>query len=318
MKKRSRELEIFSLSFLDVISCGFGAVILLVLISSFNRPTEPEPQPVDPTASEVAVKQVLSAEERVATLKRQVAAAEAEATAKSAQLERMRAQAGQARAGAERAGTEADRLKSNAEGLALAQSALQRAAIQPNTAVKRIDQVGGIPIDSEYVVFIIDTSGSMQMIWSKVVREVENVLKIHPELKGFQILSDDGAHLLSAYEGRWIPDTPGRRQSVLNLFRTWKAGSNSSPVEGLEEALKRYAKPGQSLSIYIFGDDYTGSSYDPVIATLNRLNTNRVSGAKLAKVHAIGFLSNYTTNRYSILMREVVRQNGGTFLGLPR
>jgi len=33
MKRRSRALEIFSLSFLDVISCGFGAVVLLVLIS---------------------------------------------------------------------------------------------------------------------------------------------------------------------------------------------------------------------------------------------------------------------------------------------
>ena len=33
IKKRSRGFEIFNLSFLDVISCGFGAVVLLVLLS---------------------------------------------------------------------------------------------------------------------------------------------------------------------------------------------------------------------------------------------------------------------------------------------
>jgi hypothetical protein len=34
MKRKNRDLDIFSLSFLDIISCGFGAVVLLVLISS--------------------------------------------------------------------------------------------------------------------------------------------------------------------------------------------------------------------------------------------------------------------------------------------
>ena len=36
MKLRKREFDIFNLSFLDVISCGFGAVIMLVLISKTN------------------------------------------------------------------------------------------------------------------------------------------------------------------------------------------------------------------------------------------------------------------------------------------
>jgi sensor histidine kinase YesM len=36
MKLRKREFDIFNLSFLDVISCGFGAVVMLVLISKTN------------------------------------------------------------------------------------------------------------------------------------------------------------------------------------------------------------------------------------------------------------------------------------------
>ena len=33
MKPNKRDLQVFNLSFLDVVSCGFGAVIMLVLIS---------------------------------------------------------------------------------------------------------------------------------------------------------------------------------------------------------------------------------------------------------------------------------------------
>ena len=37
MKKR-RDIEIFSLSFLDVICCAFGALILLFVLSKFAEP----------------------------------------------------------------------------------------------------------------------------------------------------------------------------------------------------------------------------------------------------------------------------------------
>ena len=38
MKTRRRDLEIFSLSFLDCICCGFGAIILLFVLSKFAEP----------------------------------------------------------------------------------------------------------------------------------------------------------------------------------------------------------------------------------------------------------------------------------------
>ena len=37
MKRRAREFDIFNLSFLDIISCGFGAVVMLVLISKTSE-----------------------------------------------------------------------------------------------------------------------------------------------------------------------------------------------------------------------------------------------------------------------------------------
>ncbi|NBO74202.1 MAG: VWA domain-containing protein, partial [Gammaproteobacteria bacterium] len=38
MKLKRRDIEVFSLSFLDVICCGFGAIILLLVLSEFGQP----------------------------------------------------------------------------------------------------------------------------------------------------------------------------------------------------------------------------------------------------------------------------------------
>ena len=38
MKKQRKGIDIFSLSFLDVVSCGFGAIILLLILSKFAEP----------------------------------------------------------------------------------------------------------------------------------------------------------------------------------------------------------------------------------------------------------------------------------------
>jgi len=76
-----------------------------------------------------------------------------------------------------------------------------------------------------------------------VTAELENVIRIHPRIKGFQILNDNGLHLISGYQRRWIPYTKARRDSVTRLFRAWRSASNSSPVEGVEVATKRHVNP---------------------------------------------------------------------------
>ena len=158
----------------------------------------------------------------------------------------------------------------------------------------------------------------MQEIWTKVMAQMENILNIHPKVKGFQILNDNGVHLISAYKRTWINDTPTMRRRVLKLLSSWSAFSNSSPVEGLQEALRLYVKGGMKVSIYMLGDDYTGSSYDPVIKTIADLNTNKITGEPIARIHGIGFY-NYQHGdifRLSTLMREVARQSRGTFIAL--
>ena len=70
--------------------------------------------------------------------------------------------------------------------------------------------VGGIPVDSEYIIFVIDTSGSMQRFaWPLLRRKMDEVLDAYPKVKGLQIMNDEGVYMFSSYAGKWIPDTPG-------------------------------------------------------------------------------------------------------------
>ncbi len=38
MSRRRRDVDIFNMSFLDVVSCGFGAIILLLVIIQISEP----------------------------------------------------------------------------------------------------------------------------------------------------------------------------------------------------------------------------------------------------------------------------------------
>jgi len=314
MKRPKRSFEIFNISFLDVISCGFGAIVLLILLF---KPSETS-APSGLEDSQAILMKVIAAETELTELTQQLEVEKKHLGQEQALGARLAEQAEQSDQALGKGADKKERLEGDITGLEMVQSSLKRSSISKNTAVRRDQEVGGIPVDSDYVIFIVDTSGSMTDIWSRVMSEFIKVLDIHPKVKGFQILNDNGVHLISGYAGKWIPDTPQRRKSISKVFKEWKSASNSSPVEGLEVALKRYANPNISLSIYVFGDDYTGSSYDSVIQTLKGLNTDKRTGKHLAKIHGIGFISRYSTNRFPILMREVAKRNGGTFLALPR
>lgn len=314
MRLNRKDLVIFNLSFLDIISCGFGAVVLLVLIS--NNAPDTSQSSTDETRT--LLEKIIALETTIDGLADEIdrqkkqnndQLADSGSLGKAAQT--LSQQLGQK-------DTEARKLDDDLEGLSLVKESLNVVTIAPSSNnVTRDIEVGGIPVDSDYVIFVVDTSGSMLQIWNRISSRILNVLSIHPQVKGFQILNDQGKSLISAYSGKWIPDTPQRRKSVMSVFNAWNGASNSSPVEGIETALKIYAKPGLGVSIYVFGDDYTGSSYDPVIEQITRLNKGGKEGSRLAKIHAVGFISQYTTNRFSILMRELTRRNGGTFLALP-
>ncbi|MBC6414106.1 MAG: hypothetical protein GDA45_04125 [Chromatiales bacterium] len=313
VKRRSRNFEIFNLSFLDVISCGFGAVVLLVLLSKSTI--------VGGTVDIERIAELIRTFSQAQTLdsdiksqSQQLSSTLNQQSNKETQLKNAITKATQTLSA-----MQSENTRLSAEVTALRQKLKSPSAtISADSNVTEEIYAGGIPVDADHIIFIVDTSGSMQEIWARVMREMENILNIHPEVKGFQILNDNGIPLISAYKGKWLNDTPSLRSRVLRLLRTWQAFSNSSPVEGLQEALRRYVKRGMKVSIYILGDDYTGSSYDPVLQTVARLNTDPSTGKPIARIHGIGFYNQQGGDilRLSTLMREVARQSNGTFIAL--
>ena len=182
--------------------------------------------------------------------------------------------------------------------------------------VKNIREVqstfsGGIPVDRDYVVFIIDTSGSMKRYWSLVIQQIDVILELHPKIKGFQVMSDNGEYLLEGYAASWIPDTNLVRKRIVKKLGSWSPYSNSSPAEGLERALRFHTK--KPVSIYVMGDDFTGASYDDILNKVKRMNPRQSNGEKIAKIHGIGFPWGLD-ERFPTLMRELAFQNDGVFL----
>ncbi len=187
------------------------------------------------------------------------------------------------------------------------------------------DLVGGIPADSDYIIFVIDTSGSMQSAaWKKVQKEMLNILDVYPEVKGLQIMNDMGQFMFSQSDTEWIPDSPQMRELIIDKLSSWAPFSNSSPVEGIENAIKTFYKPDRKISIYTLGDDFQGRSINKVVRVIDSLNIANRNDERLVRIHAIGFpvhlrpgvSPNRSAIRFAALMRELSYSNGGTFIGL--
>lgn len=328
MKTRRRETEALSIAFLDVITCGFGAIILLLVITRTGEPTILEPSPI---SSDGIIRDL---QEELFTIRGEARVLNRDMTAKREQLSEWELRV--ARLSQELGDTkrrltsisEQDAVNTVIKGeleLALQQLTEEMQRLLGERMDERSDLVGGIPIDSEYIIFIIDTSGSMfQYSWDKMIEQLITTLDVYPQVKGLQIMNDMGEYMYSEYRGRWIPDTPARRKAVISRLRTWNPFSNSSPVEGITAAISTFYAPDKKISLYVFGDEFTGRSIKEVVDIVDRLNPRDAQGNPRVRIHAVGFPVQFanprnlqiTGIRFATLMRELTRRNGGAFVGL--
>ena len=329
MRKRRNDSESSSVAFLDVISCGFGAMILLLLITESSPPVtleaaiEPQVAPITDLQAQLfeirgetrivnqdlnAKREQLSAfQERIANLRRELFSVQGRFnSSNSIADERI---------------IEAQNLASSKQSLT---DEMERLLGQDFTRQNNL--VGGIPVDSEYIIFVIDTSGSMfQNAWPKLIDVIVDTLDVYPNVKGIQIMNDMGDYMFDSFRGQWIPDTPARRNTIINTLRNWSPFSNSSPVEGVTAAINTYYAPDRKISIYVMGDDFQpGGSITQVLRTIDRLNAKDANGNPMVRIHAVGFPVIFALEpryrqsayRFANLMRELTQRNGGTFVGL--
>ena len=328
MKRRRREFELFSLSFLDVITCGFAAVILLLLIAKNGEIAvlESSDTPRDGLIRELQL-QLFQLRGESKILNRDLNAKHEQISEWRERVARLQSELALAKKNyaSMRDDSAVNTIMQGEFELALQKLTAEMKRLQAQQgSIAESSLVGGIPVDSEYIVFVIDTSGSMlQVHWNQMIEQMIATLDIYPTVKGMQIMSDEGEYLFSQYRRKWIPDTPGRRRAVVSTLRGWRAFSNSSPVEGITAAIRAFYDGQKKISIYVLGDEFTGRSIREVIDTVDRINPVDKQGRKQVRIHAIGFPApeginehyEFTSRRFAMLMRELTRRNGGTFVG---
>ena len=325
MKRQRRASQEASISFLDVISCGFGAIVLLLVIARVGDPAalEQAENKLRATVKEyqerlfdvrgesvVLNEQLKSRKEQLSDLTERVARLKA----KLASVEKQSVQISQSEA------REKEQLQLVMQVLSEEMERLLGPEFKQQNKL-----IGGIPVDSDYIIFVIDTSGSMQVAaWEKVKKEMINILDIYPDVKGLQVLNDMGQYMFSAYRGRWIPDSPEMRKTIVTTLNTWAPFSNSSPVEGINAAIQTFYKADRKISIYTLGDDFQGRSIRNIVKAIDRLNQAHRGADRLVRIHAIGFPVHFPAGgtpsasaiKFAALMRELSYNNGGTFIGL--
>ena len=325
-RRRSRDFEVFSMSFLDTICCAFGAMILLFVLSKFGEPAALEKSRVDLQG------RVLALQKELEQIRGETQVLNRDLTTREQQLAEERMKLARLRGDLSSVLGKYKSTSQDAEVANKLEGQLVSAQQQLTEDMKKVlgsdyrrapqDSVAGLPVDSEYIIFIIDTSGSMaNYAWPLMLRKMQEVLDAYPSVKGWQVMSDEGTYMFSSYRGKWLPDTPSQRKLVVDRLRDWFPFSNSSPVEGIVEAIRTYYSGDKKISLYVFGDEFTGSSIDSVVKTVDQINREDRTGERRVRIHALGFpvrpdAPQFTSIRFSTLMRVLCARNGGTFVGL--
>jgi hypothetical protein len=313
-----------SVSFLDVISCGFGAIVLLLIIAPVGNPVALEEAEQNlQTVVRKLTENLLQARGESVVLSKDLKSRKEQLSDLVERVARLKAQL----ASVETQSDEIAQSKIVEEvQLRLAQQVLteEMERLVPQDKIKS-QLIGGVPVDSEYIIFVIDTSGSMQVAaWRRLQSEMLNILNIYPAVKGIQVMNDMGQYMFPDTRRAWMVDSPKLRRRITNALNTWSPFSNSSPVEGINAAIQTYYRPDRKISIYTLGDDYSGRSIRTVIKAVDNLNQAHAGADRLVRIHAIGFPVHFSLGRtpspaaikFAALMRELSYNNGGTFIGL--
>jgi hypothetical protein len=321
---RRRSTEVFSLSFLDCLCCGFGAILLLFLISLSRDPThqadhENKLRELRAQLSELEKTLIRKSEQLTQQASAQAIAAELEKTqnnlpalkSKLRELETALQKSTATLSGFERNRTEQQRI-------------LNELNTTPLTPI-------GLPNDATHLAFVIDTSGSMRhpftrQVHNAVLQEVQSILTRLEKVEKIQFLDSSGRYLLKSTRGQWIENQAITQQKALQALRQYPHASVSDPARGVRQAIQDLLPklaPGKVLSLFVLGDDFRGST-QALLRSLDRSNPkNGNSQQRAASISAIGFptrTSPFTiaapvgNTRFANIMREVVHEHNGALI----
>lgn len=173
--RNKRKVSAFSLSFLDIMSCGFGAAVLLFLIIKHNVDTQTSvPAPTDNQASEVTLleEQIEDGRKNLAQIRNTISEvddqlAQAQGLAKRIMQEKQKTQALTDEVVAEADTAELETIKAEIKKLALRNQQLKQEIRKSGEDSRRISGDGtrqyltGLKINGRHLLILLDTSASM-------------------------------------------------------------------------------------------------------------------------------------------------------------
>src|SRR5688500_5781635 len=164
---KRREFEVFTLSFLDCICCGFGAIILPLVLTDVGRPIVIERSEKDLNGQIDALqRQLFELRGETDVLNRELQGRMKVLTTEQQKAAQLAGDLSKIRGEFKASTGEASVTnKVETELVALHQTLTAEMQRLLKTAPKKTDTapaVGRIPVDSEYIIFLVDTSCSMQ------------------------------------------------------------------------------------------------------------------------------------------------------------
>src|SRR4051812_15955560 len=334
---RRRQTQVFSLAFLDCICCGFGAVILIFVLSVDAHEKEKLQTLLDVNralAEQVAALAKLKSSKedldrsnaRVATL---VTDARLRNDSIHALIDELEKGLQREKRGQEALLVDIDDLKKE---IAARQKKPDYEMVLKDVKPAPV----GLPVGNNYLAFVIDTSGSMRDpnhggLWPIAIRTIESVLDSYPQVDGIQLLDGDGRFVLNRRgtgTSAWLPDSPDIRAEIKSRLRRYDQDTVSNPVPGIYNAMRfLYDKenPKMRMGIFVFGDEFNSSdSADVVMRRLEELNPADENGVRRVTINAVGFPTTIryqfsmgnTGLRFANLMRTVCYLHGGCFIAL--
>jgi hypothetical protein len=331
-RRKRRDLSVFSLSFLDCISCGFGAIILLFVISLGSERLAIVD--IRETLEQLYLERIDELDVLLDKKRNLIELIEKEKIEREGKLEKISFLQ-----------TEIDKFTNSIKKAKFGKKAL---LVNVNQKEKELDAREreieipqsesdlpiGVPVASDHLIFVIDTSGSMRdpstgLIWKTITDKFEETLEVYPIVEAIQILDADGNWVIRTSNGEWLPDGPEIRRSIVRAIRTYNHHSQSNPVPGIKRAI-RFAKPNSKdnadskIGIYVFGDEFTQTA-DKVLSSIDDLNPSDEEGNRQVAINAIGFPNvvkyerhfTRTGLKFANLMRELTYIHGGAFIGNP-
>ncbi|ADE55528.1 vWA domain-containing protein [Coraliomargarita akajimensis] len=323
---KRRNIEVFSLSFLDCLCCGFGAILLIFLLSigsGRNGGSSVDSQALD-------------------TLREQLAQLEADIADKAARLD--------AATNSEQTSIQRQKLLSLIQELESTLADLQQdydarvanlstqqaAQAEANRLLQSFEYEDlppiGLPSDATHVAFVIDTSGSMRnqythRLHTGIVNQITQLLDSLPKVERIQFLDTSGNYILP--NRTWFPDTPSVRRDAQQRILNYPIFSVSNPAPGIQRVFKELArtvKPEDHMSVYVVGDDFGGNTTS-FLVQLDRLNPrDPQTGKRAASINAIGFPTIASpfqigglqgNTRFANLMREIAEAHNGVLILKP-